>query len=88
MAPSYYTRISSTAGLVFFLEGYGHKEAPPSRRGFWEELHVKEITLIDFLVVMKIPVPTALVDPLMVLSRLSQLLHSATSQGGHEQGGE
>lgn len=34
-------------------------------------LSPKEITLLDFQVVLTIAVPTALVDPLAVLSRVS-----------------
>lgn len=43
-------------------------------------LHIKEILLLNFLVVMKMLVPTALVDPLAVLSRLSETLRGAASQ--------
>jgi hypothetical protein len=43
-------------------------------------LYVKEITLLNFLVVINMVVPTALIDPLAMFSGLSQALRSAASQ--------
>lgn len=42
-------------------------------------LHIKEILLLNLLVVMQMPVPAALVDPLVMLRRLDSVLRSAAS---------
>lgn len=63
--------------------GAGQGGASKKKLRWWVglsfELHIKEILLLNFLVMMKMPVPTALVDSLTVLSRLSEVLRSATS---------
>jgi hypothetical protein len=48
------------------------REKAPWLMGLLLILHVKEITLMYFLVVMGIAVPTALVNPLMVFCAASR----------------
>jgi hypothetical protein len=74
------TKIGHTPANCFTAPQVVHKKAPPGGAELSAMLHVKEITLMNFLVVVKITIPTVLVDPLVVLSRLGQMLRSATSQ--------
>ncbi len=57
-----------------------YEKAPPSRVGLRVGLHIKEVFLLNFLVVMHVPVPPALVHPLPVLGRLSLVLRRTASQ--------
>lgn len=56
------------------------RKSPAGWGGTLLALYVKEISLLNFLVVLTIVVPAALVDPLAVPSRVGQVLRSAASQ--------
>ena len=72
-------RLGGAGGLCVWRAATGDIKKPRWWAGLFV-LHVKEVLLLNFLVVMKMPVPTALVDPLAVLSRLSETLRGAASQ--------